>query len=186
MIQVVFQSVHRQQRSEGDCLVASRPSDPGYELASRATGDSASLTPVERVALEFCRARARDGKPVTQLDITLAIGSQNFTGGTAAGVLKRLERKGLIERMFYQRGLQVCFPDTGECTAEPACRATHWRQRTEQVPTLPVMELRRANQAAASLIESEARKIGMALPEFLMDLIWNGLHLYLEEKGDEE
>jgi hypothetical protein len=150
------------------------------------TCDSSSLTPVERTALEFCKARALAGKPVTQLDITIAIGSQNFTGGTAAGVLKRLEQKGQIVRKFYQRGLQVCFPDSGICTTEPACRAPHWRSRDESVQTVPVQAVRRVNHTAATLIEIEARRLGKSLPDFLQDLIWNGLQMHLEAQGDGE
>ena len=153
------------------------------DIRRAVAGDSPLLTPVEKTAYEFCRQRAREGKPVTQMDITLAIGSQNHTGGTSAGVLNRLETKGVITRTFYQRGLQVCFPDTGECTAEPASRATHWRQRTEDVPTPPIARVRDVHHVAAFVIEAEARKAGLNLQDFLMELVFNGLELYLEKEG---
>jgi hypothetical protein len=164
--------------------MATAPLSP-VEVMRSAGRDSSALSPVEKTAFEFCRRRAAEGKPVNQLDITLAIGSQNFTGGTAAGVLARLERKGLITRMFYQRGLQVCIAETGECTAPPACRATHWRLREQDVQTPPLHRVRERSPILARVIEDEARKAGKAIPDFLMDLVANGLELYLEQVEEE-
>ena len=148
-------------------------------------GDSPSLSPVESTALEFIRQRAQQGLPVTRADIAIAIGSQNLWGGTAPGVLNRLEAKGYITRTFYQRGLQVCDVDSGLCTAPPASRATHWRLRDENVQTPPIHQVRQRNVPKAQIIEREARAAGVALPDFLQDLVWNGLEMYLEKLENE-
>ena len=146
---------------------------------------SDGLSPAQAVALAFIKDRAANGRPVTQMDITLAVGSQNYTGSTSAGILKQLEDKGLITRTFYQRGMQVCVVETGQCTAEPSCRATHWRQRTEDVPTPAPAALKERFQTLATMIENEARKIGSTHQEFLMELVFNGFEVYLEKQGAE-
>lgn len=150
------------------------------------SSDSPPLSAVEKTALEFCAARAKEGKPVTRAEIAVAIGSQNLWGGTAPGVLNRLEQKGYITRTYYQRGVQVCIAETGECTAPPACRATHWRHRDEPVQTPPVHQLKQRRPHATRIIEQEATKAGISMHDFLQDLVFNGLELWLEKREDEE
>lgn len=145
-----------------------------------------ALSPVERTALEFIRAKATANEPVTRADIAIAIGSQNLWGGTAPGVLNRLEKKGYITRTFYQRGLQVCDVMTGQCTAPPASRATHWRHREERIATMPGHEVKRRNLPAGLLIEQEARMAGKSLQDFQMELILNGLELWLEKRENDD
>jgi predicted MarR family transcription regulator len=156
------------------------------DVRRNAVAGSNDLSPVERTALEFIRKRAAENKPVTRADIAIAIGSQNLWGGTAPGVLNRLEAKGHITRTYYQRGLQVCDVKTGKCTAAPASRATHWRQRTEDVQTPPLHALRQRRPALTRVIEQEASKLNIALPDFLMDLVANGIELWLEKRENEE
>ena len=144
------------------------------------------LSPVERTALDFIRKRAAAGLQVTRADIAMAIGSQNLWGGTAPGVLNRLEQKGYITRTFYQRGLQVCDVATGQCTAAPNSTATHWRHRTDRVPTMPGHALRERSLPAAQVIEAEARKHGYDLQAFQMLLLVNGLELWLEKQEAED
>lgn len=157
------------------------------EKFSRDQGDSPSLSAVEKTALEFCQQRAREGKPVTRADIAVAIGSQNLWGGTAPGVLNRLEAKGFITRTYYQRGVQVCIAETGECTAPPASRATHWRNREEPVQSPPLHALRYGrNPTAVRIIEHEAVQSGKSMQDFLMDLVFNGLELWLEKRENED
>lgn len=147
---------------------------------------SQMLSPVERTALEFIRKQAAEGKQVTRADIAIAIGSQNLWGGTAPGVLNRLEEKGYITRTFYQRGLQVCDVETGQCTAPPASRAVHWRHRPERVPTMPLHAVRDRNMPVAHVIEAEARRQGKSLQDFQMELLLNGLDLWLEKAESED
>ncbi len=143
------------------------------------------LSAVERTALELCRERADLELPITQADIAAAIGSQNFSGGTAPGVLNRLEGKGYITRTFFQRGVQVCIPETGQCTAPPSCTAAHWRNRKEKVQSPPPRAVRVQNPSAAVIIEREARAANIPIQEFLMDLVFNGLHMWLDRQGAE-
>ena len=153
---------------------------------SRDEGDSPVLSAVEKTALEFCQRRAAEGKPVTRADIAVAIGSQNLWGGTAPGVLNRLEAKGYITRTYYQRGVQVCIAETGQCTAPPASRATHWRHREEAVQSPPLHQLRQSRPAATKIIEREAALSGHSMQDFLMDLVFNGLELWLEKRENED
>ena len=145
--------------------------------------DSRQLSGVEQSALRLLAQRAAEAQPVTQLDISLAIGSQNSTGSTASGVLNRLEAKGYIERNFYQRGVQVCIVETGECTAPPACQAAHWRKREQGVQSPTIAAVRERHPSLARVIEIEAQAARQPLHTFLMDLVYNGLELYLDSKG---
>jgi hypothetical protein len=145
-----------------------------------------ALSPVEQTALDFIRARAAAGETVTRADIAIAIGSQNLWGGTAPGVLNRLEAKGYITRTFYQRGLQVCDVKTGKCTAPPQSRATHWRHREEKVATMAGDEIKRRNHPVGVLIEMEARREGKSLQDFQMQLLINGLELWLEKRENDD
>jgi len=147
--------------------------------------DSPPLSAVEQTALEFCKSRAEQGLPVTRADIAIAIGSQNLWGGTAPGVLNRLEQKGYITRTYYQRGVQVCIAETGECTAPPACRATHWRNRDQDVQTPPLHAIRQHRPTAVRVIEQEATRSGKPMHEFLQDLVFNGLEMWLEKCENE-
>lgn len=155
------------------------------QTADRFDPELQALSPVEKTALCFIREKAMRNEQVTRADIAIAIGSQNLWGGTAPGVLNRLEEKGYITRTYYQRGLQVCDVETGLCTAPPACRATHWRLRTEDTPTPPLHAVRTRSPDLAAVVESEARKANISLPEFLMDLVYNGLELWLEKRENE-
>ena len=145
-----------------------------------------ALSAVEQTALDFIRSKAAAGEPVTRADIAIAIGSQNLWGGTAPGVLNRLEAKGYITRTFYQRGLQVCCAKTGQCTAPPQSRATHWRNREEKVATMPGHEIKRRSLPVGLVIEMEARKAGYSLQDFQMMLILNGLELWLEKQENDD
>lgn len=152
---------------------------------NEADSDSPLLSPVEKTALALCAERARRQQPITQLDLTIAVGSGNWTGSTAAGILNRLERKGYIERTYYQRGVQVCIVETGECTAPPTNQATHWRDRDEPVQTPPIHELRKYKPHATTIIEREAAASGKAMHDFLQDLVFNGLELWLDRRADQ-
>jgi hypothetical protein len=155
------------------------------DIRRSASSDSPPLSAVEKTAYEFCKKRAAEGRQVTRADIAVAIGSQNLWGGTAPGVLNRLEAKGYITRTFYQRGVQVCIPETGECTAPPACRAPHWRNREQEVQTPPLHALRARDHKRTFIIEREASRSGKHLQDFLMDLVDNGLDVWLAKREEE-
>jgi hypothetical protein len=152
------------------------------QLIDRFDQEKQKLSAVDKAALDFIRHKIAANEQITRAEIAIAIGSQNLWGGTAPGVLNRLEAKGYITRTFYQRGLQVCDVETGECTAPPSCRAVHWRLRDQQVQTPPIHAVRTRHHVAAHIIESEARKSGSDLHDFLQDLVFNGLELWLEKQ----
>lgn len=141
------------------------------------------LSVVERIALAHCVDQARAGRAVTQESIMLAIGSQNTTGGTSAGVLKRLEEKGYITRTAYQRGVQVCIVSTGQCTAPPPCRVPHWRTIKDRVPVPAIHQIRQRDMPLAQWIETEARRIGRDHLDFLQELVRRGTQDY---RADQE
>jgi hypothetical protein len=151
-------------------------------LKSRSfTVSNPPLTAVERVALDHCSSKARNSEPVTQMSLADAIGSQNTTGGTSAGVLARLESKGYITRQVYQRGVQVCIVATGECTAPPSCLTPHWRSITDRVPVPAIHQVRQRDMNTALWIETEARAKGRDMADFLMELVRRGVQDYRAE-----
>jgi hypothetical protein len=153
------------------------------ELKSRSfTISNPPLSTVEQVALEHCAQQARKGAAVTQLTLMQAVGSQNTTGGTSAGILGRLESKGYIERKVYQRGVQVCIVATGECTAAPACTVPHWRTITDRAPLPAIHQLRQHDIPLARWIETEARTNGVPIADFLEQLVRRGAQDYRAEQ----
>jgi hypothetical protein len=141
------------------------------------------LTTVERIALEHCEQRAKLGEPVTQLSVMAAIGSQNTTGGTSAGILNRLENKGVITRKAYQRGVQVCIVATGKCTAPPPCTVPHWRTVTDRAPLPAIQQVRIRDITLAQWIENQARQLGRDYLDFATELLRRGAQDY---KADQE
>lgn len=155
---------------------------PGSVRGRSFTLSNPPLSVTERIALACVEQIASEGRRVSQDEINAAIGSQNTTGSTAAGILGRLEAKGYIERHIYQRGVQVCIVSTGQCTAPPANTAPHWRLRTEQVPAPAIQAIRERAKPIAAMIEAEARMLGKPMSEFLADLVYIGWHTLEAEK----
>lgn len=140
------------------------------------------LTPIEAAVLSACDRAARSGSPIHQVDIAAAAGSSALWGGTAPGILKRLETKGYITRSVYQRGVQVCIVSTGQCTSPPANTAPHWRARTEAVATPAIQAVRERSQSTFMQMEEDARKRGKAMSQHLADLVYIGHHAYRDEQ----
>lgn len=162
-----------QQREEsGEVMLKSRSFSIG----------NPPLTPVEKVALNFLKGRASQGSPVSRADIVEAIGSQNWLGGTAAGILNRLEEKGLITRTFFQRGVQVCIVETGQCTAAPTCTAPHWRNRTENVPAPAIQAVRERVPTVLEMAEKAAKLEGCDTQTMLHHFVYIGAHAYMQER----
>ena len=144
------------------------------------------LSSVERAALEHCEKAAACGDPVTQMSVMQAIGSQNTTGGTSAGVLGRLEAKGYIERHVYQRGVKVCIVATGQCTAEPECTVPHWRTLKDRAPVPAIHQIRQRDMSLAQWVETEARRTNRDCLDFLQELVRRGAQDYRadQEQGE--
>ncbi len=132
---------------------------------------AAPLSAAEKSALEVCRAKAEAGDRITQYDICEAVGSENWNGGTMAGILNRLQDKGYIERIFYQRGLQICIPGTGYCTAPPPNQTIHWRKRpaTAMAPTPTIQAVAQRSHTLLSRMEARAKARGITLNEEMLD-----------------
>jgi hypothetical protein len=143
----------------------------------------APLTTVERFALEHCERMAGQGLAVTQASISDAIGSANVAGSTATGVLRRLEAKGYIERRSYQRGVQVCIVETGQCTASPPCTVPHWRTISDRAPVPAIQQVRSRDMPLAQWIESTARSLRRDYLDFATELLKRGAQDY---RADQE
>ncbi len=138
------------------------------------------LSAAERAALAVCQRFADEAKRITQYDICEAIGSENWNGGTMAGILNRLEAKGYITRTIYQRGVQICIASTGKCTIPPENQQPHWRLRTDRTPAPAIQSVRQQAPNEAKEIEADARDRGRSLHQHMMDLVLIG-HRVLRE-----
>ena len=83
-------------------------------------------------------------------------------------------------------GAEVCIAETGECTAPPACRATHWRNRDQEVMSPAPHMVRERRPSLNHIISHEAAMAGVPIHDFLMDLVANGLELWLEKRENED
>jgi hypothetical protein len=160
---------------------AAREQSAGLKSASF-TLYQAPLTVTESIALECVRQIAREQRQATNAEICAAIGSENYEGGTAPGVLRRLEEKGYVSRTMYQRGFQVRIVATGEQTAPPRNTAPHWRTRSDHPPAPAIQAIRERAKPIAAMIEAEARMSGKHHADFLADLVYIGWHQYQAEK----
>lgn len=140
------------------------------------------LSVVESIAFETLKQIASEGRRATKAELCAAIGSDNYEGGTAPGVVNRLEQKGYVSTQRFQRGFQVCIVATGQCTALPNDTTPHWRLRIAQVPTPAIQSFREKAKPISVMIEAEARLLGKSLTDFLSDLVYIGWHEYQAEK----
>jgi hypothetical protein len=140
-------------------------------------------TPVEQHALDYCIKCAREGKVLTRLDLCLAIGSQNYYGGTGPGILNRLVDKGFIERRVFQRGVMVRPIGMNEWTATPPCTVPHWRDITDRPPVPAIQQVRQRDMTQAQWMETTARRLGRDYLDFAMEIQKRGIQDY---KADEE
>jgi hypothetical protein len=142
----------------------------------------APLTPVERIAFEAIKQIINEGRQVRKAEICAAVGSENWDGGTASGIIGRLEAKGYISRRKFQRGMIVCIGDT--CSAPPNDQSPHWRDRERAVPVPAIQAIRQREPELAVLIEKAARAEGKFLNDFLADCTFNGFRLYQDMKDE--
>jgi hypothetical protein len=145
---------------------------------------NAPLTVIERIALECLKQIASEGRRATQAELCAATGV-NYQTGALPAILRRLEDKGHIKREIYQRGMTICIPSLGVCTAPPQDQSPHWRQRTDRVPSPTIQPVRERAKPVAAMIETEARLLGKSLTDFLADLVYIGWHEYQAEKEAE-
>jgi len=110
--------------------------------------------PWERMVYSRLYEAAEIGAPcptVTELATMLECGE----GGTTAGIIARLERRGLVHVERYQRTRRVTITETGKSTAQPANTATHWRKRPQRdVSTAPKPTSYRTDRIVATYAQS--------------------------------
>lgn len=97
-------------------------------------------------------------------------------GGTTAGIIKRLERRGLIKVDRYQRERRVTIVATGKSTAEVRTPAPHWRTRPRpaSMPSVAPTYLTAKRASMGSALVSAAQQEGMSVQEFIAELAWTG------------
>lgn len=146
---------------------------------------SVGLTPIERRVLEICEQAAEEGRELDSIEtMTEAIGATGVS--TVPGIMKRLEGKGFISRTVYQKGRRVCISATGKCTLPPNNTAPHWRNRIEGAPAPTIQAISQRSKPLAQMIETEARRLGKPIAEFLMDCVYVGFHEIHRESECEE
>ena len=97
-------------------------------------------------------------------------------GGTAAGIVKRLERRGLISVERYQRERRVTIVATGKSTAQVKTPAPHWRTRPRpaSMPSVSPTYLTAKRASMGAAIVMAAQQEGMSVQEFIAELAWAG------------
>ncbi len=135
-----------------------------------------TLFPSHIAAFRFIEAAANAGRYVTAAELDAAIGSDNVSGSTQAGVCRALERAGLIVTTKFQRGRQFTVVATGRKTAAPRNTTPHWRTvpRPKRLPSLAPAALKRSEPELARQMLNAAREEGMTMPELLLELVWVG------------
>lgn len=145
-----------------------------------------SLTVVERIALECIRQIIKEGRQARRDEICAAIGSDNYEGGTVAGVLKRLEKKGYITRSIHQRGMQICDAMTGKCSAPPRDTTPHWRliydRSRDSTPTLPRHKLVQTVPTIMAYLDKMMREDNLTLETAQITLMARGMQHREEER----
>lgn len=144
------------------------------------------LTVIERIAMECIRQIIAEGRQARREEICAAIGSQNYEGGTVAGILKRLEKKGYITRSFHQRGMQLCDTMTGKCSAPPNNTAPHWRlivnRSRDSTPTTPRHTINNTMPTLMAYIDRMMREENMTLQTAQITLMARGMQHREEER----
>jgi hypothetical protein len=100
-------------------------------------------------------------------DLSELIGSNSLAA--TVNVMHRLERRGVIEVLRYQRSRQVVITETGARTAIPSNTAPHWRS-----VAVTLGRLRKERAADADAIHLEAIERNIAVSDFLSQLVWSG------------
>jgi hypothetical protein len=147
--------------------------------------NAARLSAEESIAFECIKQIVREGRVADQYEIAAGIGTDNVNGGTVAGVINRLILKGYVQHVLgvpIQRGLWLRIVATGQQTAEPRCKAPHWRYRKEAVPSPTIHRIAETARPLAKMIEAKAKELRKPLSDFLMDCVYVGFHVITEEQ----
>ena len=139
------------------------------------------LSSIEAQVYDICREAADRDLPAPSTEVIMQrVGAMGMA--TVPGIMRRLEGKGFIRRLIYQRGRTITITATGKSTAPPNNTAPHWRQRTEHMPTPTIQVVRERVQSTAMQIEADARSLGKPLAVHLADLVYIGHHAFRQEQ----
>jgi hypothetical protein len=148
------------------------------QAASVSVPDQPALTEIERKVLEFVeRAALQDRELEGNDDIAHHLG---FTGtGTVRGIMLRLERKGYIRTVSYQRGRKIEALRIGKSTKPPMCVVPHWRtilEKSEATPSLPVVRIL-AFPTIMNEIQKLQRERNISFPDAQLVLMAHGVQM---------
>lgn len=95
---------------------------------------------------------------------------------TTVHLVQRLERKGLIRVERYQRTRRITILSTGKATAPVVNKTPHWRtkKRPGRLPSSSLHALKTRDPDMTMAIIKAARREGMALDDFIAELVWTG------------
>lgn len=133
--------------------------------------------PWEAMVYRELHRAAEAGQPcASNADLGDTIGSINSTGSTVAGIVKRLEMRGLITVERYQRERRVTIVATGKSTAEVRTPAPHWRTRPRpaSMPSVSPTYLTAKRASMGTALVMAAQQEGMTVQEFIAELAWAG------------
>jgi len=122
----------------------------------------------------LCRAAEADERCPTSIEIATMLDCS--PGGTATGIVARLERRGLIQVERYQRERRVTIVATGKSTAQVRTPAPHWRTRPRpaSMPSVSPTYLTAKRASMGAELVMAAQQEGMTVQEFIAELAWTG------------
>lgn len=121
----------------------------------------------EAIVFDALDHAAQQGLPCpTTTELSFRLGYSE--GGAVVAVMKRLEKRGLIEVERYQRERRVKILETGMQTAPVRNPAPHWRDRPRPSSPGPSLSaLRQRDPGLTQRMIVTARHEGMAFDEFV-------------------
>lgn len=131
------------------------------------------LTVSERIVYDELRRAADACEPCPRNEDLAELAGFTSLGGIA-DLVRKLERKGMIEAERFQKTRQVCIVETGKCTARPLNTAPHWRNRPrETLRPAPQIVSQRKPDVASQIFAWAARR-GVSVSDALADLVFVG------------
>ena len=134
-----------------------------------------TLSPWERAVLACVTEAADAGRAApTGDELQECCGCDSIS--TTVNLVQRLERKGLIQVERYQRTRRITVLATGKATAPVTNRTPHWRtkKRPGRMPSASLHMVKARDPDMAMQIIKAARREGMGLDDFIVELVWAG------------
>ena len=144
-------------------------------IEARAMAPDQALTAWEREVLTCIAEAAEAGRAApTGDELQERCGCESIS--TTVHLVQRLERKGLIRVERFQRTRRITILSTGKATAPVINQTPHWRTRKRpgRIPSASLHALKSRDPNMAIAIIKAARREGMALDDFIAELVWAG------------